>query len=428
MGILLMTARRFFTSLSTALLMLATAPSAKADWGVTWDELVEDAKETLNETVDDTKKKIQDSDAFSKAKKMWDELAISERLKRAFGEDVDEKSALVGRFFDLKRPLPHAKDAKGRQLKPATPHDTVAIIHEFVEKDWDVKVLSRYHSPQVKLLAPYFYLPRCKASYAPEAFQCDEDKDAQKKPVKPCCWVVLYQGVVTAPASGKFRFVGMCDDAMLVRFNHKLALEWGWSIPTKNHMTLGTTPSYQREITLREKDPAALYQYEETPHWNKHLGGLASGPVFEVEKGEKYPIEILLSEIPGTEFGFVLLVEEVKGTPRVGFFQPWESPTLHLFRTNASAPDPDTIREALGDNLVGEGLECPPFKENSLIWKVDTDTEHPGFLEKLFGDAPDKDKKTAMGVKDSPETTPPAPKPSTKDKKDKKGKDKKKKR
>lgn len=387
-------------TLSAALTVLS--PTARAGWG-DWDSLVSDAKEQLGKASDslkDAADSLKSSEGVAKAKKLWDSLEINERLRYAFGEDIDEKSALTGHFFDLKRPLRKAKDDKGLPVKPAKPGDMPGIIREFLDKGWDSSVLARYYSPEVKLLAPFFYLPRCKAEYAPHAFQCDSAENA--KTVRPSCWVVLYQGVVTAPKSGKFRFVGMCDDTMIVRFNHKQVLESGWYIPTCGDCATGTSAAYQQEITTREKDPVALYCYRETPHWNKNLGGIATGTVFEVEEGESYPIEILLSEIPGSEFGFVLLVEEVKGEPKTGTYRPWESPVLQLFRTNATFPEEERIREAMNDYLVGEQIECPPFATESEVWKVDREeTEKAGFWERLLGETPDKDKQTAMGAQDT---------------------------
>lgn len=393
--------------ISSILLTLSAAfsyvfPTAHAGWE-DWDSLVNDAKEQLGKTKESLKEaadSIKDSEGVAKAKELWDSLEINDRLRYAFGEDIDEKSALKGHFFDLKRPLRKAKDGKGQPVKPAKPSDMPGIIREFLDKEWDSSVLARYYSPEVKLLAPFFYLPRCKAEYAPHAFQCDTAKDA--KPVRPSCWVVLYQGVVTAPKSGKFRFVGMCDDTMIVRFNHKQVLESGWYIPTRGDAATGTSIAYQREITTREKDPVALYCYKETPHWNKNLGGIASGTVFEVKEGESYPIEILLSEIPGCEFGFVLLIEEVKGEPKTGTYRPWESPVLQLFRTNATFPEEERIREAMNDYLVGEQIECPPFAAESVVWKINgEETEKAGFWERLLGETPDKNKQTAMGTQDA---------------------------
>ena len=370
---------------------------AQADWtdglGDLWDdagkvgkEWGEKGKEWGKETWDKAKEE------WNKAKERWDNLDVNYELMQAFGGDVDEESALIGRFYDLKQPIREG-------AKPMHRQGVVAKIREFDDKKWDQSVFADYYSPAVRLYAPYFYLPRCKASYGPEAFQCNEQEEGRK--VAPSGWVVVYRGVVTAPESGFYRFVGMGDDTLMVRFNNKLVLEAGWSIPTRGDMVLGTKRSYQEEM-ISNKNKRAFYQYKQTPHWNNVLGGIPAGEVFKVKKGEKYPIEILVSEIPGNEFGFCLLVEKVKspGTAPRGIVPADKSPELALFRTNESKPDFSAIERALtaGDKdfRVKGFMEGPPFKDNSPVWKVDYEAaQEQGLFDSIFGLFRNDD--TAMG-------------------------------
>lgn len=371
--------------------------TVQANWstdiGDLWDEAGEKGREWGEKGKQwgkDTWDKAQDE--WDKAKDRWERLDINYELMQAFGGDVDEESALIGRFYDLKQPIV-------RGAKPLHREAVVKKIKEFDDKEWDQSVFASYYSPAVRLYAPYFYLPRCKASYGPEAFQCHADDGARR--VAPSGWVVVYRGVVTAPESGFFRFVGMGDDTLMVRFDNKLVLEAGWSIPTRGDMVLGTRASYQQEM-ISPKHKRAFYQYEQTPHWNKVLGGIPAGEVFRVKKGKKYPVEILVSEIPGNEFGFCLLVEKVKspGTAPKGIITADKSPELHLFRTNESAPDFNAIERALtaGDKdfRVRGFMEGPPFAEKSLIWKVDyEEAKAQGIFDHIFGYFRDDD--TAMG-------------------------------
>lgn len=399
--------RKLTFTLCTALLgSLLSSPLA----GAGWDSLLENTQEIEQEALNFGKsaKKLGEQaqklgeQALKETKNYWDKLDINKTLKIAFGYGVDEQSALVGRFYDLKQPI----DDKSR---PLSRQQVVDLIHRFNCKEWDSGLFSAYYSPKVKLYAPYFYLPRCKAAYGPKAFQCNEK--AGEKQVKPSDWVVLYRGVVTAPKSGYFRFVGMGDDVLMVRFNNKLVLESGWSIPTRNNMTLGTSKKYQQEITS-SKVGRALYQYSTTPHWNQKLGGIPTGTPFKVQQGKKYPIEILVSEIPGNEFGFCLMVEQLNNpnkTPH-GTYPPDKSPTLHLFRTNDSLPDFNRINLALTadgkDYRVNKANEGPPFLQDSLIWKADFDeAQKRGLFERLFGKLTGKEQDTAMGTSyDSPDS------------------------
>ena len=374
-----------------------------------WDKLVSGAKNTLKEYESDsgnantpTWKNLKGSASeamkqFAKDGKGFDIMEHANKQKKKIARKIkriaaDENSVLTGRFFDLKQPV----DSSAR---PLYREEVVNYIREFMENDWDQEMLEKYYSPKVKLAAPYFYLPRCKASYAPKAFECNGEGEERK--VEPQNWVVVYSGQVTAPESGTYRFVGMGDDTIVVRFNKEVVLESGWSIPSRNSMALGIRPPYQKEITSKEPG-YALYQYRETPHWNKELGGIASGASFDVEKGESYPIEILLSEIPGNEFGFCLLIEKIAQSPAPYVsFSPHQSPILALFRTNDTTPDIEEIEEKLTENgenyMVSLPLEAPPFAENSPIWVASPThkTKERNVIERTAATLSDEE--TAMG-------------------------------
>ena len=84
--------------------------------------------------------------------------------------------------------------------------------------------------------------------------------------------------------------------------------------------------------------------------------GIAAGKQFTVEQGKVYPIEILVSEGPGGEFGMTLLLEEVgmapmSKDPKTG------APILPLFRTNYGVPKPDKNKEYV------------PFDEIGIVWE-----------------------------------------------------------
>lgn len=392
----------------------------------TWSKLVSDAKGKLKEfeedlgnaetpTWDGLKESAGEAmDQFAKDGKGFDIMKratkkVSRKIERI---SADEDSALTGRFYDLKQPV----DGKSAPLHREA---VVSFIRDFMAKDWDRSMLEKYYSPKVKLVAPYFYLPRCKAAYAPEAFECNKGEQARQ--VAPQDWVVVYSGQVVAPESGTYRFAGMGDDALVVRFNKEIVLESGWSIPSRNDMTLGTRSHYQNEIT-HEDNGCALYQYRETPHWNRQLGGIASGSTFTVQKGKTYPIDILISEIPGNEFGFCLLIEKIEQDKApYGRFAPDKSPTLALFRTNDTTPDLEEIEERLTENgrnyTVRLPLEAPPFAKESPIWvaRPARPGEKRGFMERAAASMSDED--TAMGrrVKDNEKEK--KNKPGKKDKK-----------
>ena len=256
-------------------------------------------------------------------------------------------STLEGTFYDLKLTKSGSKTdlASWNEKGEPSAHagKVTKVLSEFITKDWSPTVLAKYYRSPTKLYAGSFYLPSCDAAYAPVAYKCADH-------VKPQAWVAIYKGKVQAPKSGKFRFVGTGDDVLAVRFNRKTALEAGWCIPSRNDNTIGSPlnahgKKYYEEVTRREENPVTYYQYPETPKWNHELGGLTAGDVFEVKEGKVYPIEILISEIPGGAFGFALLIEDM--TDPTDKKASNGSPILQLFRTNFQEPTKASLEAVL---------------------------------------------------------------------------------
>jgi len=191
------------------------------------------------------------------------------------------------------------------------------------------------------------------AAKAPEAFHCEKEVQPQK-------WVVVYRGNVVAPKSGKFRFVGGGDDVLAVRFNGQPVFDYGYTLAY-----LGL--SIQNARALAEKDftkearkshfpmpyPLQVRNYPNIGHFSRpaELAGIASGAEFQVEANVTYPIEILISEIPGGYFSSLLFIEE-SGTasPTSG-----DTSLLPLFRMSTDLP--------------ADSKELPPYEKNSPVWQ-----------------------------------------------------------
>ncbi len=260
-------------------------------------------------------------------------------------------NALVGTFYDLKQ-----TDKK----KPTniTNEETLQVINDFVKRGWKETALSReyFQAPQ-KLYQTKIYIPMMQAEGAPAAFNCEKD-------VQPSRWVIVYRGTVTAPKAGKYRFVGAGDDVMIVRFNNKHVFDHGFASGTTGKHLSGWVEalkgkgdgSYARELRDSPmKIPISFYQYDTTRNWNEAIGGLAVGPEFEVKAGASYPIEILLSEIPGGLFCAALMIEQVGETYQKA---STGAPILPVFRLDFSPPAVTT-----GDN-------APPFDPDGKPWRI----------------------------------------------------------
>lgn len=274
-------------------------------------------------------------------------------------------SALEGTFYDFKLTKSGAATGITEKTSPKTQEVLAAFL-----KNWSAGTFSKYYSSKQKLYASNFLLPSCKASYAPVAFKC-QDK------CKPSAWAVVYRGKVKAPKTGWFRFVGTGDDVLAVRFGSSgTVLEAGWCIPSMyeeiggNAGNVGAVApahgkAYHQKIAEGKDPKHRKYEFIKVPglnKWNNELGGLTAGEPFKVEEGKDYPIQILISEVPGGAFGFCLLIEELDSKGK-----PTGKNQFDLFRTNFSLPDAAEIQSLLGGHSMGN-LEMPPYNKDSLIW------------------------------------------------------------
>lgn len=317
----------------------------------------------------------------------------------SFGTDISEGgermgvskgggSTLVGNFYDLKQTRQGArtdnatwtqeKDPRtGKTIEIAKPNNgkVVSVLHDFITNNWDPKILNKYYKAKIPLYASSFYMPHANASYAPFAYQCSDK-------VQPSGWVAIYRGKVVAPKTGKFRFAGLGDEVLAVRFNRKTVLEWGYCNPTEN--MAGASASYpdnhqklMEKVTKREENPVSFYKYTDADGSGvaricREIEGLACGTPFEVTEGKTYPIEVMVAETAGGLFGFVLMIEDLSNPTT----QKTKSgvPLLQLFRTNFSEPDARKIQQDLRElgaannqnfNPAGDWF---PYDKDSLIW------------------------------------------------------------
>lgn len=268
------------------------------------------------------------------------------------GDASPSGSTLEGTFYD-------AKQTSGGRSTNMTTEEFSKLLQSFVMNGWSERVWNKFYKSPQKLYASQFIINRISASEAPKAYKC-EDR------VQPSMWAAIYRGKVIAPKSGSFRFVGYGDDVLAVRFNQETVFDYGWYQASQAVIT--TSPEWKAGMLNQNKDmakrlsstginipPVTFYQYQNTGHINQNLGGFAAGKTFKVEAGKAYPIEILISEIPGGEFGFALLIEEVGGN----FYKkdPSGAPILPLFKTNYA----ETPKSERDDRV--------PFEIIAPIWE-----------------------------------------------------------
>lgn len=202
---------------------------------------------------------------------------------------------LPGSFYDCKQlkdgaPSPYAEDAANAAF--------IDKVLRPMAKDWNASALERFFKAPEKLMADRLFIPEVSAEAAPKAYGVADRCKGRR-------WIAHYKGAVVAPKTGRFRFVGRGDDTLLVRFNSRMALDAGWTVlALPGHLAnFGAKPDTARAAAQGLTGDAY-------PAKNPAHPSFRCGPWFDTVKGREYPVEIVLSEIPGGKFSAYLMLEE----------------------------------------------------------------------------------------------------------------------
>ena len=282
------------------------------------------------------------------------------------------KGMLQGVFYDLKQTRDRrATDAMGN---PNVENDftrdrILPVLKQFVNGSWQRQYdnegrvhypeLDKYYCSPTRLWNSCFYTQQINATEAPAAFQCGRE-------VNTGGWVCIYSGNVVAPFSGKFRFVGYCDDILLIRFNREIVFDYGWYSATLAE-NLGRMGNFQRILSGHPENERQRRMIADSVIYSKHMldvyfpsfdsnHGIAKGPTLEVQEGQVYPIEIMISEVPGGKFSMLLFIEQLDAGGKPLESNPEDS--LTLFRTTLDLPEHPTQRG------------FPDFKPYGPLWRV----------------------------------------------------------
>jgi len=287
-------------------------------------------------------------------------------------KNVRYEDKLQGVFYDLKQlrnrqPNPVFKDVPTSGWSDARIAPTLKIIRSFVNGSWRREYdsqgllhfpeLDAYYCSPTRLWNSCFYSAKIPSEDVLPLFQCKDE-------VKPYAWCCIYSGYVRVPVSGKFRFVGFCDDLLVVRFNQQIALDYGCYSSTlgvgmdaekRGELSVGTQKQYDRQMRMTNDNPLYSKFKLETCFpdlCDEH--GLGKGPVFTVKAGEAIPIDILIGDIGGN-FSFALFLEQLDANGNPQTRNPERFP---LFRTTSDLPEPAQ------DGVI------PGFEPTGPIWSV----------------------------------------------------------
>ena len=245
----------------------------------------------------------------------------------------------------------------------------VPYLKRFVVSNWPHRTdstgqlffneFNQFSRSPVNSYKSYFYQPIISSANAPKSYSGDGR-------VSDGGWVAINSGYVVAPFTGKFRFVGCGDDALVVRFNNQIVLDYGWyalSLGKRLDDTWdwrsilgGTAAKTDPQNRMVLNNPVYSQCKLETYFpsvFDKH--GLAKGVPISVTKGKHYPIQVLVTDIESGSFGTALLIERLDST---GVPLKKDPAKLPLFRTSSALPG----------HSSGSGF--PDFDEDSPIWRV----------------------------------------------------------
>ncbi len=206
-----------------------------------------------------------------------------------------EAFGIVGTFYDFKqdrsgKPTAAMGDPANQGSKANGP--AIAAyrkeVHEFlVERKWSITSLSdKYRAPDV-LWAAQIFIPNVSADMGPKAYGVE-------KTVKPSRWIAHYKGAVKVPQTAKFRFVGMGDDFLCVKWSGRVVLDSGYDQPIVGGGNI--YPDFGKQ------------KFAET-HPSKLGKPLRCGPWLTMTAGQSVPLEIVIGETPGGLFAAFLLFE-----------------------------------------------------------------------------------------------------------------------
>ncbi|MFD0894502.1 hypothetical protein KBB96_06220 [Luteolibacter ambystomatis] len=277
-----------------------------------------------------------------------------------FGMIDPNANAFTGVLYDTKQ-------TTKRESNQLTEPEFLKVINDFVKRGWNEREFAKFYQAPQKLYQTRIYIPNMSAGEAPKAFRCENE-------VQPSRWIVLYRGVVTPPKSGRYRFVGAADDLITVRFDGKSVLDAGYYSANLGRPVWGETAKVlagkvenkelEKELRRAFKLPVAFYEYPTATGYTSMMGGCMLGTEFEARQGSSYPLEILISEIPGGVFGASLFIEEIGATYGKA---PTGAPILPLFRLDGDLPP-----------VPVDTAASPPFDPSGPVWKLVSGQIKPG--------------------------------------------------
>lgn len=260
-----------------------------------------------------------------------------------FGRDKSMGgNELTGTFYDLKQ----TKDGKLSKLgqlyakaKKEGKNTTEAqkIFYEELarfNKGWRLSRLNEYFQAPKKKFGTFFMIPTIQSTTATKAFGVSDV-------VKPDFWAAYYEGYISAPEDGHYRFCGYGDDILLVRIGKRLVIDASYA-------------PYRPDLhTDWESDAENNRKYPIGKGAGKDE--LYIGDWFRMTKGKPVKMEVLIGDVGG-RCSSQLLIEKKKGqtykqasytykTKDMDQAETGSRPILPIFKTKAIPDNKELIKQ-----------------------------------------------------------------------------------
>ena len=198
-----------------------------------------------------------------------------------FGSKDSIPGALKGRLYDFKQ------NRRGKEISYDSGAQNYAGIARKVEDDrFGASAFSDYFQAPIELSLTNLAIAYVSADMGPEYF-------GAKDTIKPSGWMAVYQGRITAPATGRFRFRAASDDYLVVLINNRRNLLACWD-DLQNELAERWKPGKQEGSTESPLGSARLH----AGHW------------IDLRAGQPVDITLAVGERPGGQVGFLLEVEQ----------------------------------------------------------------------------------------------------------------------
>ncbi|MDR1191123.1 MAG: hypothetical protein LBK60_05570 [Verrucomicrobiales bacterium] len=271
-----------------------------------------------------------------------------------FGNTTAYGDSLQGYIYDLTK-SPDGKPYKAKEGGPKVQvSQMIEAISALYKNRGDRAYLDRkFFRGQKPLYAPMIFMQPLRADQATTAFGCAGQ-------VACPGWMAHYEGWMTPPETGEYRFVGMADDVMLVVVDGRPALYAFWPgqglrAPIQP-MPSGWLP---RDMWETDGRSAAKGIPEKQQHHTRYYGQWLS-----LEKGKAYRIAVIISEGWGGVFDATLGIEK-RGVEYPKGGGPFNQSLLPIFKlSNTSLPDAATM-DKWPSNYTADG-PCFGLGENGM--------------------------------------------------------------